>query len=39
MFDYPFPFTKYDVVYCPELRIIAMENVGAITFSDEILVP
>ncbi len=39
MFDCPFPFTKYDVIYCPEFRITAMENVGAITFTDSILMP
>ena len=39
MFDYPFPFSKYDVIYCPEFRIGAMENVGAVTFTDRILVP
>lgn len=39
MFDYPFPFAKYDVIYCPEFRISAMENVGAVTFSDRYLIP
>ena len=39
MFDYPFPFAKYDVIYCPEFRISAMENVGAVTFSDSYLIP
>jgi aminopeptidase N len=39
MFDCKFPFEKYDVIYCPEFRITAMENVGAITFTDAILVP
>ena len=39
MFDCPFPFDKYDIIYCPEFRITAMENVGAITFTDRILLP
>jgi aminopeptidase N len=39
MFDCPFPFAKYDVIYCPEFRISAMENVGAVTFSDRYLIP
>lgn len=39
MFDYPFPFSKYDVIYCPEFRIGAMENVGAVTFTDRALLP
>jgi len=32
------PFSKYDVIYCPEFRITAMENVGAVTFTDRVLV-
>jgi aminopeptidase N len=39
LFDCPFPFMKYDVIYCPEFRITAMENVGAVTFTDRILIP
>jgi aminopeptidase N len=39
LFDCPFPFDKYDIIYCPEFRITAMENVGAITFTDRILMP
>ena len=39
LFDCPFPFDKYDVIYCPEYRISAMENVGAVTFTDRLLVP
>lgn len=39
LFDQAFPFDKYDVIFCPEFRINAMENVGAITFSDHHLVP
>lgn len=39
MFACPFPFDKYDIIYCPEFRITAMENVGAITFTDRVLLP
>ena len=39
LFDQVFPFDKYDIIFCPEFRINAMENVGAITFSDHHLVP
>ena len=38
-FGYKFPFAKYDVIYVPEFRIGAMENVGAVTFTDRILKP
>ena len=34
LFGCPFPFAKYDIIYCPEYRIGAMENVGAVTFND-----
>mmetsp|Transcript_16916 Transcript_16916/g.28641 ORF Transcript_16916/g.28641 Transcript_16916/m.28641 type:complete len:132 (+) Transcript_16916:588-983(+) len=34
-----YPFCKYDHIFCPEFRISAMENVGAVTFTDRILVP
>lgn len=39
IFACEFPFAKYDIIYCPEFRITAMENVGAITFTDRILMP
>jgi len=39
LFSYDFPFAKYDVIYVPEFRIGAMENVGAVTFTDRILKP
>ena len=39
LFSYEFPFAKYDVIYVPEFRITAMENVGAVTFSDRVLKP
>lgn len=34
-----FPWKKYDQIFCPEFRIGAMENVGAITFTDSLLQP
>jgi len=33
-FGYPFPFSKYDSIFCPEFSCGAMENPGAITFND-----
>ena len=39
LFNHPFPFDKYDIIYCPEFRITAMENVGAVTFTDRVLMP
>ena len=39
LFSCKFPFAKYDLIYCPEFRIGAMENVGAVTFTDRILKP
>jgi len=39
LFARKFPFAKYDLIFCPEFRISAMENVGAITFSDRYLMP
>ena len=38
-FSKDFPFAKYDMIYVPEFRIGAMENVGAVTFTDRLLVP
>eukprot|EP00826_Nyctotherus_ovalis_P034460 TRINITY_DN2877_c0_g5_i1.p1 TRINITY_DN2877_c0_g5~~TRINITY_DN2877_c0_g5_i1.p1 ORF type:complete len:594 (-),score=101.81 TRINITY_DN2877_c0_g5_i1:43-1824(-) len=29
-----FPFDKYDQIYCPESNISAVENVGAVTFTE-----
>ena len=34
-----YPWQKYDQIFCPEFRIGAMENVGAITFADDLLRP
>ena len=36
-FDFPYPFTKYDQLFCPEFNFGAMENVGAITFSERMI--
>jgi aminopeptidase N len=33
-FGYPYPFDKYDSVWCPEYKFGAMENPGAVTFND-----
>ena len=33
-FDYPYPFEKYDSIFCPEFKFGAMEHPGAVTFND-----
>ncbi|WP_167142474.1 aminopeptidase N [Canibacter zhoujuaniae] len=33
-FDYPYPFAKYDQVFCPEFNMGAMENIGAVTHTE-----
>ncbi|MGD9607208.1 MAG: aminopeptidase N [Leucobacter sp.] len=33
-FDYPYPFDKYDQVFAPEYNMGAMENAGAVTFTE-----
>lgn len=33
-FDYPYPFEKYDQIFAPEYNMGAMENVGAVTFTE-----
>ena len=33
-FGHPFPFEKWDSVYCPEFTVGAMENPGVITYND-----
>jgi aminopeptidase N len=33
-FGIPYPFTKYDTVFCHDYPIGAMENPGIITFND-----
>ncbi|WIM67202.1 aminopeptidase N [Corynebacterium breve] len=34
-FGLPYPFTKYDQIFCPEFNMGAMEHVGAVTIRDE----
>lgn len=36
-FDFPYPFDKYDQIFVPEFNAGAMENVGAITFSERMV--
>jgi len=33
-FGYPYPFSKYDQIFCPEYPSGAMETPGAVTFND-----
>lgn len=33
-FQIPYPFEKYDQIFCPEYNIGAMENVAAVTWND-----
>ena len=33
-FDYPYPFEKYDQIFCPEFNSGAMENVAAVTWNE-----
>ena len=33
-FDYPYPFTKYDQLWVPDFNAGAMENAGAVTFTE-----
>ena len=37
MFDTPYPFDKLDHVLCPDFAMGAMENVGCITYNEEII--
>lgn len=37
-FNYDYPFKKYDQLFVPEFNAGAMENVGAVTFSEVFLV-
>ena len=37
LFDYPYPFGKYDQLYVPEYNMGAMENAGCVTLRDEYL--
>lgn len=34
LFDFPYPFGKYDQAFVPEYNLGAMENPGLVTFSD-----
>ncbi len=34
LFDYPYPFGKYDQAFVPEYNLGAMENPGLVTFTD-----
>ena len=34
LFDYPYPYSKYDQIFVPEFVAGAMENPGAITFNE-----
>jgi len=34
LFDYPYPFEKYDQLFVPEFNAGAMENAGAVTFTE-----
>ncbi|WP_109688379.1 aminopeptidase N [Branchiibius hedensis] len=34
MFDYPYPFAKYDQILVPEFNAGAMENAGCVTFAE-----
>ncbi len=35
LFDYPYPFAKYDQLFVPEYNMGAMENAGCVTIRDE----
>lgn len=39
LFDYPYPFPKYDHAYVPEYNLGAMENPGLVTFTEAYLYP
>ena len=34
IFGRKFPFSKHDQIYCPEFNVGAMENVGAVTYTE-----
>ena len=36
-FGYPFPFSKYDQIYVPEFNWGAMENAGAVTYTENLV--
>ncbi|KAL4510727.1 hypothetical protein ABPG72_004881 [Tetrahymena utriculariae] len=37
LFDYPFPYSKLDSIFCPEYNSGGMENIGLICYDDEYL--
>ena len=37
MFDQPYPFDKIDSIFCPDYSMGAMENVGCITYNDDMI--
>lgn len=37
LFGTPYPFRKYDQVFCPEFNCGAMENVGCVTYNEAYL--
>jgi aminopeptidase N len=37
LFEMPYPFTKYDQVFVPEFSAGAMENVGCVTWAEQML--
>ena len=36
-FGIDFPYEKYDQIFCPEFKFGAMENVGAVTYTENLL--
>ncbi|CAI2383377.1 unnamed protein product [Moneuplotes crassus] len=36
-FGFNYPYEKYDQIYCPEFKFGAMENVGTVTFTENLL--
>jgi len=36
-FGFDFPYQKYDQLFCPEFKFGAMENVGCVTFTENLL--
>ncbi|MFL6115267.1 MAG: aminopeptidase N [Catenulispora sp.] len=37
IFDYPYPFGKYDSAFVPEYNLGAMENPGLVTFNEKLI--
>jgi len=36
-FGYDYPYEKYDQIFCPEFKFGAMENVGCVTFTENLM--